>query len=86
MAWFVQRLCFVVIEIIGHATARIVLPLLTFGWVRAVPLSHQWVFEHFLLRRDSDGAFVVDWFIATLAGIVVWAAMLIVASRWGVLP
>jgi hypothetical protein len=74
------------IEIIGHATARIVLPLLTLGWVRAVPFSQVWVFEPFLVRRDPDGAFVVDWFIATLVGVLFWTATLLLASRWGILP
>jgi hypothetical protein len=63
-----------------------VLPLLTFGWVRAVPLSHQLTLEPFFVRRESNRTFVVGWFLATLVGIVFWAAALILASRWGILP
>jgi hypothetical protein len=75
-----------IVEIVGHATARVMLPFLTFGWVRAVPLSEQWLSEDFLVLREPDGAFIVDRFIATIFGVVCWAAALIVASRWGILP
>ena len=80
-----QRLLFFIIEVIGHATARIVLPIFTFGWVRAVPLSHRMTSDPFLVWREPSGAYVVDWCIATITGIVFWTAALITASRWGLL-
>ncbi len=85
-----QMVIELIIEFIGHATARIVLPIFTLGWMRAAPLSHQLTPEPFLLRRDSDGAFVVDWFVATLVGVVFWTVTLLLvtrfATRWGFSP
>lgn len=63
----------VLIDGVGYATARVLFPLLSFGWVRvddAPPstVSHNW----FGFRRDIDGTVLFQRCTASLLGVVSW--------------
>lgn len=62
-----------VLEMIGYTTARIVLPLVTFGKVRVERLSSTDTgFNWFGLKRAPDGALLCQASMAGWIGLIPW--------------
>jgi hypothetical protein len=71
------------VELAFHGTARVLLPLCTFGWVRTEPVFPQpGTAQPFAVRRAPDGAIVLGSFLATIVGIGVWVAVAVLATAY----
>ena len=57
------------IEAVFHATAKALLPLCTFGWVRAEPFGSS---RELSIRRAPDGTILIGVFWATIVGLLFW--------------
>jgi hypothetical protein len=71
------------LDLIGYTTARLFVPLLTFGRVRvqpfrAEPQRHNW----FGFVRDADGSHQLEATIAGWYGLFFWIAVVIAMLAW----
>lgn len=66
-------------DIIGYMTARLLVPLLTFGTVRAEKvLDEEIAYNWAGVGRDAKGRLVMDATVAGWVGLFFWIAVLIV--------
>lgn len=65
-------------DVIGHATARLLIPPLSFGRVRVQPiLDKGGRFGWSGVRREPDGTYLVEAITAEWIGLFFWIAVLI---------
>jgi hypothetical protein len=63
---------------VGYATARLLLPVLTFGRVKVDALLHaETGFNWFGFKRLPDGVLLCDSIVAGWLGVLVWAFVLV---------
>lgn len=70
----------IILDIVGHATARILVPLVSLGRLsvqrlRDEPLRHNW----FGIGRKADGSLQVEATMAAWWGVFAWVGVVIVA-------
>ena len=66
-----------VLDVVGYGTARILIPLLSLGWVRVdSPMEDKGGFNWFGLRREPDGAVLLESCTASWLGVLFLFLML----------
>ncbi|MCB1479738.1 MAG: hypothetical protein KDJ62_12890 [Rhodobiaceae bacterium] len=69
----------IITDFIGHTTAKLVLPLLTFGKLRVAPLaSSETGFNWLGCKRQADGTILIASDTAGYIGLIPWILALIV--------
>jgi hypothetical protein len=73
----------IILDMLGHGTARVLVPALTFGAVSVEPISgeplrHNW----FGIGRRADGSLQLEATMASWLGVLVWCFILIFALAW----
>jgi hypothetical protein len=67
----------ILLEVIGYSTARLLLPVITFGRVRVQPLkSPASGFNWIGFRRDRDGRLICSAPIAGALGLFIWMLLI----------
>jgi hypothetical protein len=66
-----------VVEIAGYVTARVLLPVATFGRVRCESLSENFTFRWHGFKRLPSGRIVVHHGTAAVIGVVFWIACIV---------
>lgn len=65
-------------DVIGHATARLLIPAVSFGRVRVQPIMGKGGrFGWSGVRREPDGTYLVEAITAEWIGVFFWIAILI---------
>jgi hypothetical protein len=59
------------LELLFHGAAYVLLPYLSFGWVKAAGLSERPP-SALAIKRMPDGTFVLGSFFAMMAGLLIW--------------
>lgn len=71
----------VISEIVGYTTARVLLPILSFGKLRVQRIrSDEWGFNWLGFRREPDGSFLVGSSMAGWLGLFLWLAVLVLTT------
>ncbi|TIX89744.1 hypothetical protein BSK43_024785 [Rhizobium sp. P44RR-XXIV] len=68
-----------ILEVLGYTTARIIVPLISFGNVRVQALSsHETGFNCLGFKRMASGGFLCQATMAGSVGLLPWAVLLLV--------
>lgn len=68
----------IILEVIGHTTARLVLPIITLGKVRVQSItSAERGFNWLGFKRNSDGSLICQAPMAGLIGLLLWMLIII---------
>ena len=68
-----------ILDLLGYATARVLLPLVTFGKVRAETVTEdEYSYNWLGARREKDGTVVLDTSTASWIGYFFWLFVLAV--------
>ena len=67
------------LEILGTATAAVIVPAVTFGWARVDLSVRPKRMPWHDMRRDEDGTWLVGQDLGAIVGILSWGALI-----WGI--
>lgn len=66
-----------IVRFVGYLTARIVVPILSLGWVAVAPASQEVTVIRHGFHRASNGKIVIDTGVGAAYGWLFWAIILV---------